>query len=255
MYKTQFTVKQVEDAPFPIALLREERCSLARPEDVEAVQRSLNGRGKHLEVRLVKLHETRAPGLDDLAWMRGGWRVVPELYVTQPGGVEDTSSITWATTCWAAAAAETLLKEVHAVLGEVAPPGEVLTQARWLAAQCARAPDLIRERDQLRERLAVQLAMADRTPAANEKRPPDKAGAAPAPPAESERDRFEAWWLEAYGARPEGDPECLRAEAADLLRRAARVEVWEAERRAALQAWAERHFRGTRAKAVNGGAS
>jgi hypothetical protein len=60
---------------------------------------------------------------------------------------------------------------------------------------------------------------------------------------EEERDQFEEWFMFTFGGRPEGNQEQLREEAAELLAQANQIEIWEAEHRAALAAWAEKHGR------------
>jgi hypothetical protein len=62
----------------------------------------------------------------------------------------------------------------------------------------------------------------------------------------NERDHFEEWFMFEFGGRPEGNPEQLREEASELQAQANRIEIWEAEHRAAMAAWSEKHDRSKR---------
>lgn len=60
---------------------------------------------------------------------------------------------------------------------------------------------------------------------------------------EDERSRFEKWFRSAYGNKPQGNAEGLSLEIRKLQEKLYQLNIYEAEYKAALSAWSERHSR------------
>lgn len=60
---------------------------------------------------------------------------------------------------------------------------------------------------------------------------------------EDERDRFEKWFVLSYGKRPAGILIDIDENIKELMQQAQNIRIWEAEHRAALLAWHEKHSR------------